>query len=83
MTPVARFARRRPLWITAPLYAVLLAVAAVDGWAADFWLRVGGSLGLAVGGAAVLVTVVALLLLVTDGRRQWLLAGAPRGADPD
>jgi hypothetical protein len=73
VTTVARPARRRPLWLTVPLYVVLLAVLVVDVWAAEFWLRVGGQLGSVIGGAAAAVVLVVGLLLVLDARRQWLL----------
>jgi hypothetical protein len=77
---VARVPGRRPLWLTVPLYAVLLLVVVLDVRAAVFWGRVGGSLGtppaLAAGGIALL----AVLLLVVDLRRQVLL-GADRGDD--
>jgi len=63
----------RRLWITVPLYAVLLAVVGIDVWAFFFWVGVGGSLGAAVAGAAALVIVLATVLLATDARRQWLL----------
>ena len=73
MTAVARSARRRPLWLTLPLYAALLVVAGINAWAAEFWLRVGGQLGMAIGGGAVVVVLVVGLLLAVDVRRQWLL----------
>jgi hypothetical protein len=73
VTAVVRTVRRRPLWLTVPLYLVLLAVLLVDVWAAEFWLRVGGQLGLVIGGAAAAVVMVVGLLLVLDARRQWLL----------
>ncbi|MGY1671017.1 hypothetical protein [Geodermatophilus sp. SYSU D00710] len=62
--------RPRRLWLTVPLYAVLLAVMVADVWAASFWLAVGGSLGLTLAGAAVVVVVVLAVLLLTDLRRQ-------------
>jgi len=73
VTAVARSARRRPLWLTLPLYAALLVVAGINAWAAEFWLRVGGQLGMAIGGGAVVVVLVVGLLLAVDVRRQWLL----------
>ena len=73
MTAVARTVRRRPLWLTVPLHLVLFAVLAVNVWAAEFWLRVGGQLGLVIGGAATAVVLLVGLLLVVDVRRQWLL----------
>jgi len=66
-------ARRRALWLTLPLYLVLVAVLAVDVWAAEFWLRVGGQLGLLVAGAAAVVVLLAAAFLAVDFRRQWLL----------
>ncbi len=42
---MARVPGRRPLWLTVPLYAVLLVVVVLDVRAAVFWGRVGGSLG--------------------------------------
>ena len=74
MTAVARTVHRRPLWLTVPIYLVLLVVLVVNVWAAEFWLRVGGQLGLVIGGAASTVVLVVGLLLVLDARRQWLLA---------
>jgi len=62
--------RPRRLWLTVPLYAVLLAVMVVDVWAATFWLAVGGQLGLTLGGAAGLVVLLLAVLLLTDLRRQ-------------
>jgi uncharacterized membrane protein (DUF485 family) len=63
--------RRRPRWLTAVLYVVVLAILAFDVWATSFWARVGGPLGtrLAVGGMVVSLVLVALL--VVDARRQW------------
>jgi len=63
----------RRLWLTIPLYVVLLAVVVVDIWACVFWLSVGGSLGWTVGGAAALVVVVLTAMLLIDARRQWQL----------
>jgi len=73
VTLVAQLSGRRPLWLTVPLYLGLLVVGGVNGGAAEFWLRVGGQLGLVVGGAASLVVLVVVLLLGVDARRQWLL----------
>ena len=73
--------RRRPLWLTAALYVVVLAIIAFDVWATLFWARVGGSLG---SGLALAGTVVALLLgalLLVDARRQRLSA-APEDDRP-
>ena len=74
---MARAPGRRPLWLTVPLYAVLLVVAVLDVRAAVFWGRVGGSLGTPVALAAGGITLLAVLLLVVDLRRQVRL-----GADP-
>jgi hypothetical protein len=74
---VARVPGRRPLWLTVPLYAVLLVVVVLDVRAAVFWGRVGGSLGTPVALAAGGIALLAVLLLVVDLRRQVLL-----GADP-
>ena len=73
MTVVARLSGRRPLWLTVPLYLALVVVGGVNAWAAEFWLGVGGQLGLVIGGAAAFVVLVVALLLVVDARRQWLL----------
>ena len=70
---MARRAGRRPLWLTVPLYAVLLLVAVLDVRAAVFWGRVGGSLGTPVTLAAGGIALLALLLLVLDLRRQVLI----------
>jgi hypothetical protein len=77
---VARVPGRRPLWLTVPLYAVLLGVVVLDVRAAVFWGRVGGSLGTPVALAAGGIALLAVLLLVVDLRRQVLL-GADRGDD--
>jgi hypothetical protein len=74
---VARVPGRRPLWLTVPLYAVLLVVVVLDVRAAVFWGRVGGSLGTPVVLAAGGIALLAVLLLVVDARRQLQL-----GADP-
>ena len=68
--------RRRPRWLTAALYVVVLAIIAFDVWATLFWARVGGSLGqgLALGGTAVALVLVVLLLV--DARRQWRSAAS-------
>lgn len=71
--------RPRPLWLTIPLYVVLLAVLIADVWASVFWVAVGGSLGLGVAGAAALVVVLAAGLLATDARRQWRLHRSTAG----
>ena len=77
---MARVPGRRPLWLTVPLYAVLLGVVVLDVRAAVFWGRVGGSLGTPVALAAGGIALLAVLLLVVDLRRQVLL-GADRGDD--
>jgi hypothetical protein len=71
---VARVPGRRPLWLTVPLYAVLLGVVVLDVRAAVFWGRVGGSLGTPVALAAGGIALLAVLLLVVDLRRQVLIA---------
>jgi hypothetical protein len=73
VTAVARPAQRRPLWLTVPLYAALLAVLGINAWAAEFWLRVGGQLGSLIGGGAVVVVLIVGLLLAFDARRQLFL----------
>jgi hypothetical protein len=75
---VARALGPRPLWVTVPVHVVLLVVAALDVRAAVFWSRVGGSLGTPVALAAGGITLLALLLLGFDLRRQVLLARAAR-----
>ena len=75
---MARVPGRRPLWLTVPLYAVLLVVVVLDVRAVVFWGRVGGSLGTPVALAAGGIALLAVLLLVVDLRRQVLL-----GADPE
>ena len=72
---------RRPLWLTVPLYAVLLVVVVLDVRAAVFWWRVGGSLGTPVALAAGGIALVAVLLLVVDLRRHVSL-GTEAGDDP-
>ena len=74
---MARVPGRRSLWLTVPLYAVLLVVVVLDMRAAVFWGRVGGSLGTPVALAAGGIALLAVLLLVLDLRPQ----GLP-GADP-
>jgi hypothetical protein len=78
---VARGPGRRSLWLTVPLYAVLLAVVVLDVRAAVFWGRVGGSLGTPVALAAGGIALLAGLLLVVDLRRQVLLGADPRDDD--
>jgi membrane protein YdbS with pleckstrin-like domain len=65
--------RPRRLWLTAPVYLVLVVVAGVDIWAGVFWASVGGTLGSALAAAAGLVVVLLIALLVVDARRQWRL----------
>jgi polyferredoxin len=75
--------RPRPIWLTAPLYVVTLAIVALDGWAIWFWARVDGSLGRGLALAGVAVALLLLALLVVDARRQWLLSvsSAPEPAE--
>ena len=79
---MARVPGRRPLWMTVPLYAVLLVVVVLDVRAAVFWARVGGSLGTSVALAAAGIALLAVLLLGFDLRRQMLLNAGPRDDDP-
>ena len=74
---MARAPGPRPLWLTVPVYAVLLVVVVLDVRAAVFWGRVGGSLGTTVALTAGGIALLAVLLLVVDLRRQVVL-----GADP-
>ena len=78
---MARVPGRRPLWLTVPLYAVLLGVVVLDVRAAVFWGRVGGSLGTPVALAAGGIALLAVLLLVVDLRRQGLLGTDPGDDD--
>ena len=71
--------QRRSLWLTVPLYAVMLAILALDVWTMTFWMRVGGALGWAIAGAEFAVALLLGLILVFDARRQWLLSGPPDG----
>jgi hypothetical protein len=66
--------RPRSLWLTAPLYAGMLAILALDVWTMAFWMRVGGAPGWAIAGTEFLVALVLGLVLVVDARRQWLLS---------
>lgn len=75
---MARVPGRRPLWLTVPLYAVLLVVVVLDARSAVFWGRVGGSLGTPVALTAGGIALLAVLLLVVDLRRQVLLGADPR-----
>jgi hypothetical protein len=79
---VARVPGRRPLWLTVPLYAVLLVVVVLDVRAAVFWGRVGGSLGTPVALAAGGIALLAVLLLVAALRRQVLLGADPGDDNP-
>ena len=79
---MARGPGRRPLWLTVPLYAVLLVVVVLDVRAAVFWGRVGGPLGTPVALAAGGIALLAVLLLVVDLRRQVLLSTDPGDEDP-
>ena len=78
---MARVRGRRSLWLTAPLYAVLLGVVVLDVRAAVFWGRVGGSLGTPVALAAGGIALLAVLLLVVDLRRQVVLGADPGDGD--
>ena len=80
---MARVPGRRPLWLTVPLYAVLLVVVVLDVRAAVFWGRVGGSLGTPVALVAGGIALLAVLLLVVDLRRQVRLGTDPRDGNPD
>lgn len=64
----------RSLWLTVPLYSVMLAILALDAWTMAFWIRVGGELGWAVVGTELGVALLLGLILVLDVRRQWLLS---------
>ncbi len=77
---MARVPGRRPLWLTVPLYAVLLVVVVLDVRAAVFWGRVGGSLGTPVALVAGGIALLAVLLLGFDLRRQTRL-GTDTGDD--
>ena len=79
---MARVPGRQPLWLTVPLYAVLLVVVVLDVRATVFWGRVGGSLGTPVALAAGGIALLAVLLLVVDLRRQVLLSTDPGDEDP-
>ena len=79
---MARIPGRRPLWLTVPMYAVLLVVVVLDVRAAVFWARVGGSLGTSVALAAAAIALLALLLLGCDLRRQVLLAADAENDEP-
>jgi hypothetical protein len=67
--------RRRSLWLTVPLYVVMLTILALDVWTIAFWSRVGGTLGWAIVATAFVVAVLLGLVLAFDARRQWLLSG--------
>ena len=75
---MARGAGARPLWLTVPLYLVLVAVAGVNVWAAVFWAQVGGSLGGGIAAAGIAVALLVALIVGFDARRQWLLSAAAR-----
>ena len=79
---MARAPGRRPLWLTVPLYAVLLVVVVLDVRAAAFWARVGGALGTPVALAAGAIALLAVLLLCFDLRRQVLLAAHSERDEP-
>jgi hypothetical protein len=73
MTGTAGRLRPRRLWLTVPLYVVLISVMVIDVWAAVFWSAVGGSLGVPLATAAVVVVLLLGAVLLTDVRRQWRL----------
>ena len=74
--------RRRPLWVTVPLYAVALFIIGLDVWAVAFWSAVGASIGSGLAIAGGVVALVLTALVAMDARRQWLLgvsADQPEG----
>ena len=73
---------RRPLWLTVPVYAVLLVVVVLDVRAAVFWARVGGSLGTPVALAAGAIALLVALLLAFDLRRQVVLGTDTQDDEP-
>jgi hypothetical protein len=79
---VARPPGCRPLWLTVPVYAVLLVVVVLNVRAAVFWGQVGGSLGNLVALAAGAIALLAVLVLGFDLRRQVLLGADPQDDDP-
>jgi hypothetical protein len=79
---VDRAPGRRPLWLTVPVYAVLLAVVVLDVRAAVFWARVGGALGTPVALAAGAIALLAVLLVGFDLRRQVFLSTSPKDDEP-
>ena len=79
---MARVPGRRPLWLTVPMYALLLVVAVLDVRAAVFWSRVGGSLGTPLALAAGGIALLAMLLIGIDLRREMLLGADPGDDDP-
>lgn len=79
LSSVARVPGRRSLWLTVPLYAVLLVVVGLDVRAAVFWARVGGSLGTPMALTAGGIALLAALLLGLDLRRQVLLSTRHEG----
>lgn len=74
MRGTAERAKPRRMWLTAPLYAIAIAVMVVDVWAAAFWAAVGGQLGIILTVAAAVVVLLLAALLLTDARRQWRLS---------
>lgn len=66
--------RRRSLWLTVPMYVVMVAILALDVWTTAFWFRVGGALGWAIGATEFMVAVLLGLVLAFDARRQWLMS---------
>jgi hypothetical protein len=73
MSATAEKLKPRRLWMTVLLYVGLLSVLVTDVWAALFWRAVGGSLGLPLAIAAVVVVLALGALLLADARRQWRL----------
>jgi membrane protein YdbS with pleckstrin-like domain len=65
--------RPRRIWVTVPLYLVLLLVVGADIWAWGFWTTVGGTLGSALAAAAGVVVLLLGAFLLVDARRQWRL----------
>ena len=59
MSLVADTRRHRSLWLTVPLYVLILAIIALDLWAVGVWAAVGASLG---NGLALLSAAVGMVL---------------------
>jgi hypothetical protein len=73
--------RRRPLWVTVPLYAVALFIIGLDLWAVAFWSAVGALIGSGIAIAGSAVALVLTALVATDARRQWLLGVRPEAEE--